>query len=127
MLLFVVAAFFIIAPIDRLRTLGGVANSRVTGTAPVAKNDAMQAVSQDEASKRATVNAEEAARAQGRNQAYVAQPVIVATEPPRQPEQPPAPPTAVAAASRTSNAASSTGSARPGRSELRHLCLCPPR
>lgn len=94
-LLFVVAAFFIIGSDRQAPDLGGVANSRVTGTAPVAKNDAMQAVSQDEASKRATVNAEAAARAQGRNQAYVAQPVIVATEPPRQPEQPPAPPTAV--------------------------------
>lgn len=70
----------------RSTDMGGVADTRVAGGSPTARNAPMKPVSPSEASQRATVNAEKAGEAQAKGSSYVAPPVIVAVEGPRKGE-----------------------------------------
>lgn len=66
---------------------GGIANSRMDGGAPVARNDPMSPVAHAEASKRATANEAQAEAARQDGGSYYAPPVIVGAEPPRKGER----------------------------------------
>ncbi|WP_234053779.1 MULTISPECIES: DotG/IcmE/VirB10 family protein [unclassified Xanthobacter] len=86
----VVVAFGVVMVLvdKRSEDQGGVATTSLE-RAPTTRNNPLTPVGPSEASKRAVVNAEQAAAAQAKSGTYQAPPVIVATEPPRKTEVPP--------------------------------------